>query len=57
MHMPHSTHVHIHMHMHQESGYHVQYYGKNDVFSPDAMNVAAATLEPGGRHSPVQGVV
>jgi hypothetical protein len=23
----------------KESGYHVQYYGKNDVFSADAMNL------------------
>merc|ERR1719158_406581 len=26
----------------KENGYHIQYYGKNDVFSPDAMNLSVS---------------
>ena len=29
----------------KKSGYHIQYYGKNDVFSPDAMNTSVSYWE------------
>eukprot|EP00928_Gymnodinium_smaydae_P079271 TRINITY_DN63240_c0_g1_i1.p1 TRINITY_DN63240_c0_g1~~TRINITY_DN63240_c0_g1_i1.p1 ORF type:complete len:557 (+),score=53.19 TRINITY_DN63240_c0_g1_i1:130-1800(+) len=38
----------------KESGYHIQYYGKNDVFSPDTFNLSVSKWAPlfGVEHGP-----